>query len=140
METNAVANTYGTGTETTRTEDSREMGKDEFLKLMIAQLSHQDPLNPLEDKEFIAQMAQFTSLEQLTNLNSSMSEFMQLQKLGQASDLIGRQVEYYVQEGQVEEGVVERVQFTRGGINLVVSNDAGEEAQFGLEQLVGIVS
>ena len=47
------------------------MDKDAFLRLLTTQLANQDPLNPMEDREFIAQLAQFTSLEQIQNLNKS---------------------------------------------------------------------
>ncbi|MCS7052167.1 MAG: flagellar hook capping protein [Ignavibacterium sp.] len=58
---------------TTNTRNSKNvMGKDDFLKLMLAQMRNQDPLNPMESAEFAAQLAQFTSVEQLMNLNDSM--------------------------------------------------------------------
>ncbi len=53
------------------------MDKDAFLKLMIAQLKNQDPLNPMDGTEYAAQLAQFSSLEQLTNLNDSVSQSME---------------------------------------------------------------
>ena len=55
------------------------MGKDDFLRLLIAQLQNQDPLNPMEDREFIAQMANFSSLEHMANLNKSMEGFIDTQ-------------------------------------------------------------
>ncbi|MDF2545841.1 flagellar hook assembly protein FlgD [Anaerosolibacter sp.] len=69
-------NQYNT-TPNTKTENSA-LDKDAFLKLLVTQLKHQDPLNPVEDKEFIAQMAQFTTLEQIQNMNKTMGETKEL--------------------------------------------------------------
>ena len=62
---------------------SNVLGKDDFLKLLMTQLQNQDPSNPVEDTEFIAQMAQFSTLEQITNMNSTMERFIQLQEQNQ---------------------------------------------------------
>ncbi|MDH4262091.1 MAG: hypothetical protein OEV78_03495 [Spirochaetia bacterium] len=62
------------------------LGKDDFLKLFVTQLSKQDPLNPVSDKEFIAQMAQFSALEQMNNVSSNMSELKSMQ----ASNMVGK--------------------------------------------------
>ena len=69
--------------------------KDTFLKLLVAQLTHQDPLNPVEDKEFIAQLAQFTQVEELQNINkgvTSLNESYLAQQITNAASLIGREV------------------------------------------------
>jgi flagellar basal-body rod modification protein FlgD len=88
-----------TGSATTSTTASSgtksALGKDDFLKMMIAQLKHQDPLNPMDGTAFTAQLAQFSSLEQLQNINSQMTSFTkQQQTLGnsQAVNFIGKQV------------------------------------------------
>ncbi|EKN63887.1 flagellar hook assembly protein FlgD [Schinkia azotoformans] len=68
---------------------SNNLGKDEFLKILMVQLQNQDPLNPMEDKEFIAQMAQFTSLEQMTKMASSFEKFIEFQKSNTLSSYVG---------------------------------------------------
>jgi flagellar basal-body rod modification protein FlgD len=85
-----------------------EMGKEEFLKILITQLSHQDPTQPMQDKEFISQMAQFSSLEQMTNVSAEISKVAALLTKGQAVSLLGRMVEV-VSGSQVVEGTVDEV-------------------------------
>ncbi|MBO7747892.1 flagellar hook capping protein [Paenibacillus sp. MWE-103] len=69
------------------------LGKDDFLKILVTQLQNQDPMQPLQDKDFIAQMAQFTSVEQLVNMADQLSALRQ--NLGMASSMIGKNVEWY---------------------------------------------
>lgn len=76
---------------------SSELGKDEFLKILMAQLQNQDPLNPMEDKDFIAQMASFSSLEQLMNMSKSIDMLISNQLISpiiQHSHMIGKEVSY----------------------------------------------
>lgn len=76
---------------------SSELGKDEFLKILMTQLQNQDPLSPLDDKDFVAQMATFSSLEQLMNMASSIDMLVQNQFISpvvQYSHMIGKQVSY----------------------------------------------
>ncbi len=76
-------------------ESSGILGKTEFLKLLVAQLTHQDPLNPMEGTEFTAQLAQFTALEQLININQSLDKLGDLNSAvtqSQAINMIGKQI------------------------------------------------
>ena len=69
------------------------LGKDDFLKLLLTQLSNQDPMKPMEDKEFIAQLAQFNTLEQMQQANKHLIDMVSSQSLSQASALLGKNVE-----------------------------------------------
>lgn len=80
---------------TTKTRDiSSELDKDAFLQLLITELANQDPTNPMEDREFIAQMAQFSSLEQMTNMVEGLEELNATSE-AQAVSYIGRSVAFY---------------------------------------------
>ena len=101
------------------------LGKDDFLKILITQLSHQDPTQPMEDKEFIAQMAQFSSLEQITNMNEGLGKVANLIAASQAVSLLGRIVD--VANGDsVVSGPVEEV--TGGSFPQVYVNGAYHDA------------
>ncbi|MBQ3670655.1 MAG: flagellar hook assembly protein FlgD [Treponema sp.] len=90
---------------------SHELGKDDFLKILIAQMSNQDPTSPLENTEFIAQMAQFSSLEQMTNMSKSFERLTTMINSTEAQSTLGRTVEIDVGD-TVTQGVVEAM--TRG--------------------------
>jgi flagellar basal-body rod modification protein FlgD len=82
----------------TREAPSGELGKDEFLKLLMAQIKNQDPLDPMDDKEFISQMTTFSSLEQMMNMNDSIQQLVRNQSVSpviQYSHMIGKEVSYY---------------------------------------------
>jgi flagellar basal-body rod modification protein FlgD len=77
----------------------KELGKDDFLKLLVAKMEYQDPLDPVSDESFIAELAQFSSLEQMNNIaeaieSSNQWDFLQMQSINNAmaSGLIGKEI------------------------------------------------
>ncbi len=74
-------------------EQKSVLGKDDFLRILTTQLAHQDPSSPLQDKDFIAQMATFSSLEQMTNLNKAFDKFAGSQ-MSQYAAVIGKEVSW----------------------------------------------
>ncbi len=92
-------------------QSTNQLGKDDFLKLLITQLSNQDPTNPMEDTEFISQMAQFSSLEQMTNMSTSFTKMANFITSQEAASTIGRTVELNIGDTTTV-GVVEGA--TRG--------------------------
>ncbi|WP_010260105.1 flagellar hook assembly protein FlgD [Treponema primitia] len=100
---------------------NQSLGKDDFLKILITQLSHQDPTAPMEDKEFIGQMAQFSTLEQMTGMASDFSRLANLLTGGEATSALGRSVEI-VEGDRVVQGTVRAV--ARGAVPEVLVNGA----------------
>ena len=90
---------------------SQELGKDDFLKLLLAQLANQDPTSPMENTQFIAQMAQFSSLEQMTNMSTEFTKLANMLNSSEAVNVIGKTVDIDV-AGQLVSGVVDGA--TRG--------------------------
>ncbi|MFP4153413.1 MAG: flagellar hook assembly protein FlgD [Alkalispirochaeta sp.] len=99
---------------------NQELGRDDFLKILLTQLQNQDPTKPMEDKEFIAQMAQFSSLEQMNNIAGGFREMNTLLSSNQALQVLGRTVE--VRQGeQIVRGTVGSV--TSGATPQITVND-----------------
>lgn len=107
---NAV-NTYNKTLVQNGRKTTQELGKDDFLKLLITQLSNQDPTSPMEDTQFISQMAQFSSLEQMTNMSTSFSKLANYINSQEAAGTLGKTVELNVGDTTVQ-GIVEGA--TRG--------------------------
>ncbi len=113
-------------------EKNNELDKNAFLELMVAQLNNQDPLNPQENGEFIAQLAQFSSVEGIENLNNTveaMSSSLQSSQALQASALVGRTVHilsdrtYLAPQGEIS-GTIKLDRSTTS-LTLNISNSAG---------------
>jgi flagellar basal-body rod modification protein FlgD len=100
------------------TKSGSELGKDQFLKLFVAQLQHQDPMNPMQDADFMGQMASFSTLEQVSNMASDNA-------MSNAIGLIGRDVTYKGKDGVVYTGTVEKVSTKDGKPSLTVGGTEG---------------
>ena len=102
--------------------------KDEFLKLFVTQLKNQDPLNPMDSTGFTTQLAQFSSLEQLTNINDGITSLLAYQNSQQnasAANLIGKQVGFRGKDangnaGEMRHGTVTGVAFDAGRTSFVI--------------------
>ena len=101
------------------------LGKDDFLKLFVAQLQHQDPMNPMQDSEFMGQMASFSTLEQVTNLAIANEAIAANLQLSQSVGLIGRTVTWTDADDVSHTGVVEKVTSKDGQPVLTVSGTEG---------------
>ncbi|MGM0471504.1 MAG: flagellar hook capping FlgD N-terminal domain-containing protein [Bacillota bacterium] len=111
----------------TTADSSKNLGKDEFLELLVTQLKNQDPLDPMDNKEFISQTAQFTSLEQMKNMNTNLESALKMQDLTQTSSLIGKEVELVDSEsGEEISGQVEKIVMDEDDPLLVVNGNEYE--------------
>ena len=101
------------------------LGKDDFLKLLIAQLKNQDPSNAQDMDSMTQQMTQFSMLEQLTNLaESTQSTSVSLART-HAVELLGRSVSYKSSDGSIKDGVVEHVDVTATAPRLTIGGTPG---------------
>jgi len=116
--------------------DNQTLDKDDFLKLLVTQLQCQDPLNPMQDTEFIAQTAQFSSLEQMQNLNTTLEDglnnllvaqyellynFSSWQSTLSGLSLMGKEILGEDADGESITGIVQKVKFTDDGPVAVVN-------------------
>lgn len=103
------------------------LGQEEFLRILLAQLQFQDPLKPLDNQEFLAQLAQFSSLAQTSQLNDRVDTLLTIQAADQSIGLIGKTVEVRSEVGGAASvGTVSSLSFVDGQPNLTVLTDSGE--------------
>jgi len=118
---------YSNYTAPTKQTGNSELGKDAFLKLLITQLQHQDPTNPMDDRDFIAQMAQFSSLEQMQNMTKAMESLLMSQQQTQLmnyTSFVGKEVKWHELTEEVDAdnkpvinegtGVIQSLKFVDG--------------------------
>jgi flagellar basal-body rod modification protein FlgD len=103
---------------------SSQIGKDTFLKLLAAQLKNQNPLNPTDDQQFLAQMAQMSEVEQVTNLAQGQQEATRSQQMTEAVGLIGHTVSWLDANG-TQSAVVASVQAGVDGPTITAGDQVG---------------
>lgn len=129
------SNYYLSNKKTTDNTGNSSLDKDTFLKLLIAQLQNQDPTSPMDDKEFISQMAQFSSLEQMQNVSKSidsLSEVAKQSQLMQYNSFIGKEVTWHEITSEKDEegnpiintgtGIVSKISFTGDSVKITLSD------------------
>jgi flagellar basal-body rod modification protein FlgD len=99
------------------------LGQADFLLLLTKQMQNQDPLSPLSGTDFVTQLAQFSSLQGVQQLNTSITQMLTLQQVTQGANLIGKQVAF-ASGGNVQagSGKVTAIQISGGTVQMVVGN------------------
>lgn len=132
MSTAAIPPTSASTTVTTgdvQPAGQQVLNQNDFLKLLVAQMTSQDPLNPQSDTDMAAQMAQFTSLEQTQTMTSDMATLLSGQQLLQANGLLGSTVALQADQSTIVTGVVQAVQIQGGAPQVIVNGTAYDLSQ-----------
>lgn len=131
MSTNAVnsATAASSYTSTQERTPTQVLGQDDFLKLLVAQMTSQDPLSPQKDTEFISQMASFTSLEQTKTMQKDMAQMRGDQQVLQANSLLGRTVIVQADKATKVAGQVSAVEIEAGKPMVVVNGQSYDLSQ-----------
>jgi flagellar basal-body rod modification protein FlgD len=116
--------TPATGQKADNAVGDASMGKDTFLKLLVAQLKYQDPSNPADSTQFMSQTAQFTMVEKLDALAASQTSLAAANTLQSATSVVGRKITWQGADGADKTGVVSSVTITNGVANLQVGTES----------------
>ncbi len=123
--TTSSTTTTQSGTTASKGTGSSMLDKDAFLKLMMVELQHQDPLQPTDPTQYVNELSQLTTLEQTTNMAASNAKIAQSENTVAALQLLGHSVTYTDGSGKTQTGTVQRVQFTSNGPTLTVGGTDG---------------
>src|SRR3954462_13190080 len=123
--TNPITGTTAAAAATQPKSAAQALGKDDFLKLLVGQLQHQDPLAPSDDQQWIGQMAAFSQLEQVSNMAASTQKIVDTLNMNGTLSLIGRTVTSLDDTGASHSGKVDTVDVAGGTATLTVDGVAG---------------
>ena len=119
MAVNAIGGSVGSGSGGTI--QPQGLSIQDFLQLFLSQLQFQDPLKPIDNTEFLAQLAQFTNIEQTQVMSDNVSGELTIDSVNQAVGLLGRQVQFTDANNATQSGVVDQVNFSNGQPSLIVT-------------------
>src|SRR5439155_8521157 len=135
MQTTGITS-QATNPTTTTGPSASQVSSDQFLQLLVTQLQNQDPLNPITNTDFAAQLAQFSTLEGIEKLNTNFSDLLLLQELTQGANLVGKTVVYQpVGQSNNATGTVSAVNVQDGKLQLNVGGSL-----IALNQIRGIAT
>jgi flagellar basal-body rod modification protein FlgD len=101
---------------------SKTLSQADFLKLLVTQMTSQDPMNPQTDTQMAANMAQFTALQQASSMSTNIASLLAQQQILQANSMLGGTVTLHVDDKNTVSGVVQAVQMDDGVPRLIVNN------------------
>lgn len=121
------------------------LGKDAFLQLLVTQMRYQDPLDPMDNGEYLAQLAQFSALEQMTNVATGLSSIMDVVNnidtsllVGQLTSMIGQGVQWMDEAGKVMEGSIKAVSISDGNPSIVAVDASGAQHKVNIGDITRI--
>jgi flagellar basal-body rod modification protein FlgD len=123
MPIDAIGSVVSNGS--TSVNSNNTIDQEGFIKLFLTQLQFQDPLEPVDNREFLAQLAQFSNLEQSRQLSLNTESLLTMSSASQALSLLDRPVDVAQEQGTTTSGTVKAVQFTAAGPELTIDTGAG---------------
>ncbi|MBN2068699.1 MAG: hypothetical protein JW739_03595 [Opitutales bacterium] len=137
MSVSSVSSSSTTEAYQATSQSAQTLGSEDFLKLLAVQLQNQDPLDPMDDTEFISQMANFSSLEAMQELNTSFDDFSASQAVMGAQDYLGKQVTLADSDSSsVVSGVVDSVNIdSDGNVTVKIDNTSYDISSIRMVQL-----
>lgn len=130
--TSSINTGLQTSTDTTST-STQTLTRADFLKLLVAQMTSQDPLNPTSSQDLLTQTVQLSTLQSNTSLQSTMTQLQGNQTLAEASSLLGRQVTVQADSSNTAQGVVSGVDLSSGTPQIIVNGTS-----YSLSQVISI--
>lgn len=129
MEVKNISNGYNNQSTTNK----NGLDKNAFLKILTAQLSNQDPMNAKDNTEYVAQMAQFSSLEQTQNLNATIEKLLASQRVTEGTMMINKNVEFKLSDDTLVKDIVKGVRVEKSNVYLITEN-----GKYSIDQVIQV--